>query len=199
MKRVLAMLLVFLMLLTTSAMAAGMGVQIIGGPEVETEPVSLDDVKLDVEVEIDGYGIITPTGFSFADMLRTYMKGDSYNWKDFSSGAEAEYALFNVDILNTTLKNKEYLASCEVKVIYDDVYEYAGWAYQYNWNNADRGSNMSPKTSPIQPEDNFAIDPMYEGHYLFGCTLPNAVVNSKAPLKMIITIDGNEITYNIRK
>jgi len=30
MKRVLAMLLVFLMLLTTSAMAAGMGVQIIG-------------------------------------------------------------------------------------------------------------------------------------------------------------------------
>lgn len=45
----------------------------------------------------------------------------------------------------------------------------------------------------------FAAGPMYTGHYAFGCTLPNAVVNSKKPLRMVITIDGNELTYNIRK
>ena len=51
----------------------------------------------------------------------------------------------------------------------------------------------------IDPADNFEIDPMYSGHYVFGCTLPNAVVNSEKPLRMVITIDGNELTYNIRK
>ncbi len=200
MKKILSVLLVFSMLLSASAsLAEGMGVQVIGGPETETESVSLDDVKIDVSVEIENYGTITPTGFSYTDILRTYKEGDSYNWADYNSGAEAEYALFNVDILNTTLTSKDYIASCNVKVVYDEVYEFAGWCYQYNWDNRDRGSSMSPKTSPIHPADNFAISPMYIGHYVFGCTLPNSVVESKAPLKLIITIDGNEITYNIRK
>lgn len=200
MKKILSVLLVLSMLLSASAaLAEGMGVQVIGGPETETEPVSLDDIKTDIEIEIDGYGIITPSNFAYADMLRMYKVGDNYNWKDYHSGAEAEYAMIDINILNTTTKSKDYLGSFDVQVIYDDVYIYGGWAYQYNWNNRDRGSDMSPKTSPIQPEDNFAIEPMYEGHYVFGCTLSNAIVNSKKPLRMVITIDGNELAYNIRK
>ena len=114
-----------------------------------------------------------------------------------------------MDILNTTTKSMNYLADCTVTVIFDDTYEFAGWCYQQNYNNATykdiyRGGVEEDKGKQnvnwvIDEADNFVIDPMYKGHYVFGCTIPNASVESKAPLKMIITIDGNEITYNIRK
>lgn len=46
MKKILSVLLVLSMLLAASAaLAENMGVQVIGGPETETEPVSLDDFK----------------------------------------------------------------------------------------------------------------------------------------------------------
>ena len=47
----------------------------------------------------------------------------------------------------------------------------------------------------LKSKDGFIVD----GHYAFGCTLPNSVVKSKKPLSMVININGNEITYNIRK
>ena len=50
-----------------------------------------------------------------------------------------------------------------------------------------------------EEENVFNIQPMYEGHYLFGCKLPNAVVNGSEPLSMKITMDGNEFTYHMRK
>ena len=119
MKKILSMLLVLMMLLSAAVALAedGMGVQVIGGPETETEPVSLDDIKTDIEIEIDGYGIITPSNFTYADMLRMYMVGDNYNWKDYHSGAEAEYAMIDINILNTTTKSKDYLGSFDVQVI----------------------------------------------------------------------------------
>ena len=40
---------------------------------------------------------------------------------------------------------------------------------------------------------------MYTGIFVFGCTLPNSVVESKAPLRIEINLGGNELTYNIRK
>ena len=51
----------------------------------------------------------------------------------------------------------------------------------------------------IDRNDQFPVGPMYTGHYFFGCTLPNAIVNGKAPLRMIISLDGLELTFNIRK
>ena len=92
-----------------------------------------------------------------------------------------------------------------VKAIYDDVYEYGGWAYQRNYNNGVGNAKLEVDKQKqnsrwvINAADQFAISPMYEGHFIFGCTLPNAVINSKKPLRLVITIDGNEITYNIRK
>lgn len=209
MKKILSMLLVLSMLLGCSVAMAEMGVQVIGGPETETEPVSLDDLKLNVEAEIDGYGILCATDFAYKDRLGYYRSGrsDIYNADDFYlSGTEADYALLRIDITNTSTKPRDFLASCEVKVVYDDVYEYGGWCYQYNYNNKTYNSSYSGEDSQkqntnwvINAADQYAIDPMYQGHYVFGCTLPNAVVNSKKPLRMVITIDGNEITYNIRK
>lgn len=218
MKKILSVLLVLVTLLSCSVAMAEMGVQIIGGPETETEPVSLDDIKLNVDAVIDGWGTITPTSFVFQDGMGAYDEGERelYNrnsipgerYHYYWSGADAEYSIFYVDILNTSLSPKDYLANCEVKVIYDDVYEYGGWYYQRNYNNTS-DDNYNYKISAdkgrqninfaINAADQFAIDPMYQGHYIFGCTLPNAVVNSKKPLRMVITIDGNELTYNIRK
>lgn len=196
MKKILSMLLVISMLLSASAALAEIGgVQIIGGPALETETVSLDDAKLNTSMPIDGYGDITLTSFEYLDKIRAFKNGSS-TFNTNRSGDEADYALLKVDILNTTLKDKNYIASCEVKVVYDDVYEFAGWFGQYDW---DLWSDNDDKDCLIANEDIFAIKPMYVGHYCFGSTLPNAVVNGKAPLKMIITIDGNEITYNIRK
>lgn len=210
MKKILSLLLVLSMLLSASAaLAEGMGVQVIGGPETETEPVSLDDLKLNAEAEIEGYAKVTLTSFEFVDMLGYYDAGEHDLFYDkenmYSSGAEAEFAILKVDILNTAPTNKNFLNACEVKAVFDEVYEYGGWCHQYNWNNIVNESTgylnrgMQNTTWVIAKDDWFEIGPMYSGHYAFGVTLPNAVVNSKAPLKLIIIIDGNEITYNIRK
>ena len=45
MRKIVTLVLCLMMLLTSAALAEGMGVQVIGGPAVETEPVSLDDFK----------------------------------------------------------------------------------------------------------------------------------------------------------
>ena len=189
-----------------------MGVQVIGGPETETEPVSLDDLKIEAEAEIEGWGTITPTSFSFKDYLGHYTDESTiYKWdwekNYYESGNDADYALLYLDILNTTTAEKDYLSDYSVKVVYDDTYEYAGWAYQRNYNYgtlsntgiADEDKDKQNIHWAINDAYKFAISPMYEGHYIFGCTLPNAVVTGKKPLKLVITIDGNEIIYNIRK
>lgn len=210
MKKILATLLALSLLLGCSAAMAEMGVQVIGGPETETEPVSLDDLKLNVDAEIDNWGIVTATEYDVQDGLGYYRSGctNVYNAERdyYWSGNEAEYAVLYVDILNVSLSDKDYLKDVSVKAVFDDVYEYGGWAYQRNYNNGtykydslevDR-SKQNTRWA-INAADQFVISPMYQGHYLFGCTLPNAVINSKKPLKLVITIDGNEIIYNIRK
>lgn len=213
MKKYFAVLsLVLVLCLCGSALAEGMGVQVIGGPETKTEPVSLDDIKLNASVSIENYATIVPTSFAFVDMLGYYNQGGgyspSYGWSDghncFLSGNDADYALLKMDIINLSTLSKNFLSQCEIKVVFDDVYEYAGWCYQYNydyekvdWDKVWGGK--ANKECVIQQADEFEIGPMYAGHYAFGCTLPNAVINSDASLCLIINMDGNEITYNIRK
>ena len=212
MKKMLSLLLVLSLMLGYSAVyAGGMGVQIIGRAQAETEPVSLDDIKLNVEVEIDGYAIICPKEFQFSDRLGYYRAGrsDIYSSSDYyQSGADADYAILRMDITNTAKTSQNFLSNCEVKVIYDNSYEYAGSCWQSNYDNKVITSNKGQYGEDVGQQnlrwaindaDLFSIDPMYQGHYIFSCKLPNIVVNSKKPLKMIITIDGNEIIYNIRK
>ena len=211
MKKVLSVLLVLSMLLTASAaLAEGMGVQMIGGPDISTDPVSLDDIQIGTSVDVEGYATFLPTSFGYLDGLGAYKAGKNevgYNFNDNNtwaeSGNDAEYAVLRIDITNLNIKDKNFLEDCTIKVVYDDIYEYAGWAFQYNYDNKsyDRHAykNEQNENYVINEADIFAIGPMYTGHYCFGCTLPNAVVEGKQPLRMEITIDGNEITYNIRK
>ena len=186
-----ALALTLLFSLSATAFAADAGVQNLSAPETETEPVSLKDFKLNAEAEIDGWGSITATKGDFTDDLQCHDKDHRFNF--YSSGKDADYYLIWMDITNTTLKEKDYLRDETVTVIYDDKYEYAGFCYQYDYN------ALYGDEYVLYPDQNFAIEPMYTGHYVFGCTLPNAIVEGKKPLRMIITIDGSEIVYNIRK
>ena len=213
MKKQISMILALVMLLCLSsvAFAADMGVQVIGGPDADNEPVSLDDIKLNVEATIDGYAIFLPTAYTTQDALGYYRQGQHRPYdavKDwYRSGEDAEFVVLRVDMTNLATNDKKFLENAEVKVVFDEKYEYSGWSYQLNYDNEILDysyyygvyNEIQNKEFVIDPADNFAIGPMYAGHYFFGCTLPNAVLSSKKPLAMIITIDGNEITYNIRK
>ena len=192
MKRTIAMLLITMLYLASIFADDGLGVQVIGGKKKTSDPVSLEDVKLNVEVEIDELGIIKPTEYATYNLFYVYQKGSSRYTEEQRSGAEADYVVFRMDITNTTKEEKNYLSNCSVRVSFDnDEYIFGGKAYQLDY-------DISEKT-PRNPQDNFPIAPMYQGHYWFACTLPNAIMNSEKPLSMTITIDGNEITYNIRK
>jgi len=217
MKRIVAILIsLLLMFVSPVAFADEMGVQIIGGPEAESEPVSLDDLQLNGTIVVDNFGEITPTQFQTIDALGSYRAGvhsiqDYYSSESdtaqyYSSGVEADYCIFRVDILNTQLRAIDYINDYTVVVTSDDIYQFAGWAYQYNYDNSSTskgnrniGIENANITYVIDPSDNFAIDPMYAGHYVFGCTLPNTIIESKTPLRMDITIGDVEMTYYIRK
>lgn len=207
MKKMMMVLAAIAMLLNMSAaMAEGMGVKVIGWPPKAEVQVSLDDFQLNVDAEISGYGVLHGTDFEITDQLGYYGDGCKNVYSStndyYTAGIEAEYAILRMDILNTGRTAHDYLEKSKVKVIFDDVYEFEGWVYQsdYTRNPNPNGPDANKQNVrwSIQPEDNFEIQPMYMGHYIFGCTLPNAAVNSDAPLTMIITIDGHEITYNIR-
>lgn len=217
MKKSISLLLALLLALTCAAPAFaegdGMGVQLISGPEEEepAEPVSLDDMQIDAEAEVPGCGIVCLTSFEFADMLGVYPWDAAAGIGKYEkAGEEAEFAILRLDITNTTTSEKDFLADCEVRVFFDEDYEYGGWKRQSNYDNRTWSfTNMEKNYEPdlnrqnerwaIDVKDQFPIEPMYVGHYIFGCTLPNAVVDSDKPLRMVITLDGNELTYNIRK
>lgn len=206
-KAVMIGTMIMALAMQVTVFAGDMEVQVIGGPDVDSSPVSLDDIKLESNIDIDGYATINPTSFEYVDFLNSYREGrhdcEWGQWDSYQSGNDADYALLRMDIINLNTKGKNFLENCDVKVVFDDTYEYGGWFYQYNYDNGTISSNPFANEQNvnivIKDVDNFTIDPMYAGHYCFGATLPNAVVNSKKPLAMTITIDGNEITYNIRK
>ena len=121
------------------------------------------------------------------------------------SGNEAEFAWLKVDIMNLQKTEANFMKDMIVKVVYDDEYEYNGWVRQFNYDYSKSEVFRYKETSLVgwpvclSPVDEMSIAPMYKGHYVFGCTLPNAVVEDKeAPLRMIITIGGHTLTYNIR-
>lgn len=180
----LALALALLMGCMPAALAADEGIQVISAPTAVPETVSLDDFKLNVPVEIENYGTLTGISCDFVDYI-TNTRINNYN-----SGPEAQYLVLKMNILNMTLSKMNYLKACNVTVYYDEVYEFKGFCYQFK----DREA-----TWVLESSDNFDIDPLYVGYYLFGCTVPNIVEEEDAPLKIVIELDGHEITYNVRK
>ena len=207
MKKMLACLIAVVLWLVPLGAFAEMGVQIIGGGEMSSDTVSLDDMQTGAAAEVDGWGTITLTDCKFQDELYQYKEGKhevAGNWNVFKSGEEADYLVVKLDILNNTKAERNYLSDVEVKAVFMDDVEFAGWSYQYNWDNGVKNSDwgelngIQNKEMVISAADQFAIMPFYIGHYCFGCTLPNTVVTSSEPLRLEVKIDGNELTYNLR-
>ena len=197
MKKGWAIALALMLLAGVSAHAAELGVQVISNEPVTAETVSMDDMKIDMPLDVYGYGTLKLTGFATQNVLRKYKK-DSNSATDIGSGNEADFVVLKMDITNTTNAAKSYLSDVEVKAVFQDSFEFAGWAYQYNWDRSNGDKRYSAEIV-LHEDDNFAINPWYIGHYCFGCTLPNTVIESKAPLRLEIKIGGNELTYHIRK
>lgn len=148
------------------------------------EKLKIDDVTFGKAYKIKGYAVITFNEFSFVDAI-----GQTHD-HPIRSGNEAELAYLRADIRNLGKKDVKFLGAISVKVVYDDEYEYSGFVREYDYNRSN--SNVIP--------DEILIGPMYTGHYALLCLIPNYPVQDKStPIRMTITIDGNEFTYNIRK
>jgi len=191
MKKVTILLLTAVLLVfSITAYAGDLGVQIIGGDENKfNESISLDDLKLNNEIELPGYGFITAIEFGFLEEIGYYHEnGYAYSYEGSNSD---QYAWLYFTILNKRTTELNFMTDItDIVVTYDNTYKYAGWTMQCN---LDKGN---PRYGDMVQ---FAIKPMYLGAFFVACTLPNAVVEGSEPLKMTFKIGENEITYNIRK
>ena len=205
-KTLVSLLMVIAITLSCYAADNSMGIQMIGGPGVDTTPVSLDNMKVGETVTIDGYGRITITEVGTIDIIDYYQQGKrnigdwgNDNRRRENSGVEAEFYIVKMDIVNLSLQPTNFLKNCTVVATYDDVYKFGGWCHQFNWNNTFGYGTDTNKKAYIDDADQFEISPMYAGHYIFGVTLPNAVIEADEPLSIVINIGGNELTYVVRK
>ena len=121
------------------------------------------------------------------------------------SGEEAEFAWLKVDVRNLQKVSASFIKDITVKVIFDDEYEYDGWCRQFNYDYSKQEIAIGGETSIIgwpvclSPVDEMSIAPMYNGHYVFGCTLPNSVIEDKdSPLRIEINLGENKLIYNVR-
>ena len=188
MKKFFALLLVFSLLLNVSAaFASDVGIQIIGGPEEESTPVSLDDMKVGETAKIDGFG---ETTILKADFFNNIYYGRYSGWY---SGDEAEYLYLKIKILNTQKKTMNYLNMFgDVICDFGDGYQFGGW---YRQRKADTDDAYLYK----EATDGYEISPLYAGQYFVVVTLPNFVVDSKEPLSVTFKIGDNEFTYHHRR
>lgn len=187
MKRVIALVAIFLVLSVQVVYADDTGVQIIGGPELEAEIINMDDIKVNQLVGISGYADIRIDSAAFTDIILT--DNDPI---DFVSGDSADYFQIRVWLLNTKRESYDFYNDFgEVICDFGDGYQFGGWVRQVNLANRGLTKRLA--------DDHFKIDMLYEGMFDVVVTLPNHVVNSKEPLSITFTIGGSEFTYNVRK
>lgn len=222
---VLALLLALSM---SSACADDLGIQVIGGPNAATQTQSLDDIQVGTTYTLDGFAKVTPVEYLVVDYFGQFNKDANYSrtftdynnrdyvyyrtnlidylvdasWQD--SGMNAEFVWLKLDITNLQKEPISFMKNIEVKVTYDGEYEFAGWVrqinYDYNIICYRRNSNTrGGGTVVMNPANEEAINPMYTGTYVIGCTLPNSVFEDKAPLNIEIDIAGNQLTYQVKK
>lgn len=232
MKKFIAIFLMVLLVLTASAaLAEDLGIQVIGGPNTESIPMSLDDMQLGQEYTIDGYAKIEPVEYLVIDWFgqfnkdanysstetkyasydsRVYYESKYYNsfytdatWRE--SGTNAEFVWLKLDVTNIQKTSVPFMKEITVKAVYADEYEFAGWVRQinYDYNGICYRYGVDTRgggTVVLNPDNEEAIDMMYTGTYVIGCTLPNSVFEDESsPLRIEISMGGNELTYNIRK
>ncbi len=132
------------------------------------------------------------------------------SWQE--SGSNAQFFWLRMDVTNRQKKVVDFIEEAVVKVIYQDDYEFTGWVRQIDNDMISKGISDNgvsrlngdkadyPNAIVLNPDKTHAIDMMYTGHFVFGCTVPNAVAeDKKSSLRMEITLGGNELTYYINR
>lgn len=164
---------------------------------------------------VKNYGDLNP---SFAPV---YSYGEStFRYCDWSyidaawmdSGDTADFVWLLADVTNLQKTGVEFTEEAVVKVVYQDDYEFSGWVRQIvydhmeNQNGDKKVSRYGfdkedyPSEIVMNPAKVETVEMMYTGTYVFGCTLPNYVLEDKAsPLRIEIQLGENDLTYNIRK
>lgn len=166
-----------------------MAVKVISEPSLSAvEESTMDDMKKNSPYTVDGWGTVTVTDCQFTDQISTT---DIYYNNFIKSGEDADYLWLHCEILNRMKDAHNFKKEAEIKAIFDDDYEFAGWVKQLRSEN--------DNVIIYKSDDEYSIDPLYQGHYCIGCTLPNFVINSTAPLKLVFTIDNKEFTYIVRQ
>lgn len=154
--------------------------------------------------------ILFPTSFECTDRLGYYRQGAKqiYDYQDYwHSGKDSIFAILRMDITNIGDTQRNFLGNCSVTVVTEEERTFEGFFFQSNYDNFNSGNykeiygvdiNQQSKRWAIDPADEFAITPYSVGHYIFGCTLPKYLIDSRKNLQMKIVLGGNEYTYNIR-
>lgn len=153
------------------------------------------------EIKFQGYILYNSTRVA-CDTRDSGNYFSKMSWQE--SGKNADFIWFVVEITNLQKSEVDYFQDATVKVIFEDEYEFSGWLRQFNFDYntfVHRYVWDYPFASPavLNPADVEKLGMLYTGTYAFGCTIPNAVVTDKAPLRMEINLGGNELIYNIRK
>ena len=79
MKRLLSIVLMIMLFASLSlANAEDLGVQVIGGPDAESVPMTLDDLQLGQKYTIDGYAMIEPVEYLVVDSFAQFNKDADY-------------------------------------------------------------------------------------------------------------------------
>ena len=73
MKKLLVLVLMAAMLASVAA-AEDLGVQMIGGPDFQAQPISLDDLQLGQSYSLDGYARVKPVEFKVIDYFGQFAK-----------------------------------------------------------------------------------------------------------------------------
>ena len=155
-------------------------------PAPGSSGLSVRDLKINSDINIPNWGKLTAVSFDVYDKLWS----TDYNYP-ISSGTEANLAVLRVDVTNITGSAKDYIANAEVNVYFDNIYQFEGEARQFDYDISENNYVTEKLRFPIQS--------WYQGHYAFICKLPNAVMDAKESLYMVIRMDDVELTYAIRK
>lgn len=225
MKKLVALFLMLALMLGMSAMAEDdLGVQVIGGPDVAAVADNLDDMKLESTYTIDGFARVKPVSFEIIDEFKQYAKdkagdnseggswgtnawarvsyGTNYYYKNIlykRAGANAEFAWLLMDVTNLAKGPVDLTQDVTVRVFFDEEYEFSGWVRMFNYDYDVYNGNKELIRTVLDPANSEETGMMYTCHMVFGCTLPNAVVEGKEPLRMEITMGDSVMTYHIRK
>lgn len=160
MKKLMAIVLMLSVLLSTVAIAEDLGIQVIG--DQNTGSLTLDDIQLGQTYSLDDYARVIPVEFQIVDYFAQFNKDadryavDDYNkdsskvyyeekalkgdwayaykqaiWQD--SGSSADFMWLKLDVINRQKTPISFMEDITVKVIYADDYEFAGWVRQINY------------------------------------------------------------------